>query len=825
MQISFNWLKKYVKLPDSVSALEVAEKLKLSTVEVEGIIQPGALLEKVLVGKVLSVEKHPNADKLKVCQVDVGTETVTIVCGGSNVVAGMLTVVAKVGAKVKWHGEGEPVELKPTAIRGIESFGMICGADEVGLTAQFPKKEEKEIVDLGLANPPLPRPSGELRPGTPLAEALGMTDAIFEIDNKSLSNRPDLWGHYGLAREVAVLFNREVKPYKTKKIKEHEDYKVTVSIDDQKMCSRYLAVAVTGVSVKESPAWLQQALMAAGVRPINNVVDVTNYVMLDIGQPMHAFDARKLSSSTNIDIRVKKANAGEVFKTLDDVERKLVEGAALIAAPEKVVALAGVMGGEDSAIAPDTTTIVLEAANFDAALIRRTSTGLGLRTDSSVRFEKSLDPTLCLTALERAVELITELCPRARVGSAVAEAGSVRLFKGPIEMPANFITSKLGVEIPPKTVTKILERLGFVVTEKEGVLCIAVPSWRARDTRLSEDIVEEVARVYGYDKISSSLPTFPITPPPANTLRSLERVVSDCLARDFGFTEVYSYSFVSAAAIEKIGEKLSGYLELDNPLSKERPYVRRHLLLNLLETAEKNRHEYPEIKIFEIGKVFHQEMPGLRSTPNGAELLPRQDTIFTALFMSEKNNEPWNEVRAVAERLANALGGKWRFRAPSDSLPFAHPGRAAELTVNGELVGHVFEFHPRIAAEFKLEQRVGFMTLNLSRLQELPLTDSHSAFTVLALYPAVKRDIAFVVSSEVAYEVVNEVLLHVDPLLTQAELFDVYTGDKLKAGHKSMAFHLTYQHPDRTLTAKEIDKIQADVEHMLQSTFGAELRT
>jgi len=815
MQISFNWLKQHVKLPDSITAVEVAEKLKMSTVEVEGILQPGATFDKVVVGKVLSAEKHPNADKLKVCQVDVGAETVTIVCGGSNVIAGMLVVVAKNGAKVKWHGEGELVELKPTAIRGVESHGMICGADEVGLLAQFPKKEEKEIVDLSNLN---------FKPGTPLAEALGLNDAVFEIDNKSLSNRPDLWGHYGIAREVAVLFSREVKPYKTKKIKAGNEYKIAVTIDDQKMCSRYLAVAVAGIGVKESPAWLQQKLVAAGIRPINNVVDITNFVMLDIGEPMHAFDVRKLSNSSEVNINVKKSVAGEKFKTLDGVERTLAEGTILIATPEKAVAIAGVMGGEESAISTDTTTVVFEAANFDAVSIRRTSGNLGLRTDSSTRFEKSLDPTLCQIALERAVELLVELCPGARVASAVAEAGTMHLFKGPIEIPVDFISSRLGVTIPLKTIKKILEHLGFVVKEKGKLLSIAVPSWRARDVRLPEDIVEEVARIYGYDKITTSLPNFPVVPPLVNPLRVIERAVSQCLANDFGYSEIYSYSFVSASAIEKIGEKVADYLELDNPLSKEKPFIRRHLLLNVLETAQNNIHEYGEVKLFEIGKVFHQEVPGLRTTTNGADLLPRQDTEFTALFTSEKNADPWNEVRAVAERLATVLGVNLLFKTPSSFSPFMHPARTAELSVGNEVVGQVFELHPKTAAQFKLTHRVGLININLSRLQELASVKHQSSFTALALYPMIKRDVAFVVPSEVTYQALSEALLHIDPLLTGVGLFDVYAGDKLKAGHKSMAFHLIYQHTERTLTTVEVDKIQATVEKMLGDIFKAELR-
>src|SRR3989338_5643835 len=380
MLISFNWLKQHVTLPNSATPFEVAEKLKLSTVEVEGIKHQGKHLENIVVGKILSCEKHPNADKLKVCSVDVGKEKVTIVCGGSNVADGMMVVVAKSGAKVKWHGEGDLVELKPTVIRGVESNGMICGADEVGLLELFPKKEEKEIVDLS---------GRKLKAGEPLAAALSLSDVIFEIDNKSLSNRPDLWGHYGIAREVAALFGREVAAYAVPEIKEGKEVKLSVKVEDEKLCPKYLAVAVSGIKIEESPAWLKERLAAVGLRPINNIVDITNFVMLDLGQPMHAFDAAQIvNTKSGQKIIVRHAGDGEEFTTLDGKKHKLDSNMLVIANAEKAVALAGVMGGLASGVNDNTTSIVFESANFDAASIRRTSTKLGLRTDSSARFEK-----------------------------------------------------------------------------------------------------------------------------------------------------------------------------------------------------------------------------------------------------------------------------------------------------------------------------------------------------------------------------------------------------------------------------------------------------
>ena len=454
MKISFNWLKDYVKLPDSISPEAVAEQLKLSTVEVESVENLAAQLENVVVGKILKCEMHPGADKLKVCEVDLGLPPPgsppqagghqQIVCGGSNVTEGMLVAVAKIGAKVKWHGEGELVTLEKATIRGVESSGMICGADEIGLQALFPKKDEKEVLDLSVilskAKDPFtliardssakPQNDKSIKPGTPLSEALKLNDAIFEIDNKSLSNRPDLWGHYGIAREVAVLNNRAVAPYTAAAIKPGKGV-IKVEIENAEHCLRYMAVAVDNVTVGPSPAWLQQRLIAVGQRPINLVVDITNFVMLDLGQPLHAFDAKILQGDDGgFSVGIRGAKAGEKFITLDEKERDLPEGSLLITSAAGPVAIAGIMGGLDSGVQISTTTVVFEAANFNAALIRKTSTALGLRTDASARFEKNLDPSLCELALGNAVKLLLEISPGAKVATKVADVGTVKEFTG-----------------------------------------------------------------------------------------------------------------------------------------------------------------------------------------------------------------------------------------------------------------------------------------------------------------------------------------------------------------------------------------------------------
>lgn len=810
MRISYNWLKEFVQLPASITAREVAEKLKMSTVEVEDIIEMGAQLANVVVGKIVTAEKHPNADKLKVCAVDLGGATVQIVCGGSNVVAGMQVAVAKVGAKVKWHGEGDLVELAPAKIRGEESFGMICGADEIGLADRFPKKEEKEIVDLT---------SLKFKTGTPLAEALKLNDVILEIDNKSLSNRPDLWGHYGIAREVAALTGREALPYKTKKIAKGKGVNLKVRVENKIACPKYMAVAMSGVTVCESPAWLKEKLAAVGVRSINNVVDATNYVMFDIGQPLHAFDRGIISD----EIVVRGAKAGERIVTLDEKERVLSEDMLVIANPSHALAIAGVMGGLDSGISRETQEIIIEAANFEASCIRQTSTRLGLRSDSSARFEKSLDHNLCAMALERMVALVLELCPKAKVASAVADVGKPSQHVGPLNIPVDFFSKKIGVVIPTKIIVNILSRLGFGVKEKKNIFSITIPTWRAtKDISIPEDILEEVARIYGYENIPASLPIFPITPPTEDKKQNLEKSILDIFVRELRYTEVYNYSFVSGEQIKKFGDDAAAYLELDNPLSKERPYLRQHLLFNIIDNIQKNSPEYSELRLVEIGKKFMPEETGVRAGTNSNELLPRQDTWLCAAYADKENATPFWKVKQAVEIINSELGLSIKFVKEDKLFPWDHPTRVVALECADKIIGAVFELNPQVGNILGLDRRVAAVTLNLTALSQLKIAGAR--YVAMSLYPEVVRDLAFTVKKNITHAEIVAAIGSQVPLFKKVELFDVFAGKGVATDKKSVAYHLTYGNDERTLTALEVDVAEARIIKILQDKCGAEMR-
>ncbi|HBV58024.1 MAG TPA: phenylalanine--tRNA ligase subunit beta [Candidatus Magasanikbacteria bacterium] len=813
MKVSLNWLKNYVTLPAGTTAQELALKLTMSTVEVEGVEEQGKNLEGIVVGKVQKVSAHPNADKLKVCQVDIGEKLLQVVCGGSNVKENMLVALAKIGSRVKWHGEGELIELKPATIRGVDSEGMICAAEEIGLDERFPAKEEKEILNLSSLH--------RLKPGMTLSKALGLDDTIIEIDNKSMTNRPDLWGHYGLSREIAALYRNRLAKYNPPEIKPGKEKKISVEVEDFKMCPRYMVVEVGNVRVAPSPPWLQEKLLAVGLRPINNIVDITNYVMLDLGEPLHAFDANLFKADKII---VRKAKDGEEFITLDHQKHKSDSSMLMIADKEKAVALAGVMGCLDSGISAETQKVVFEAANFEAFTIRHTAVKLGLRTDASARFEKSLDPNLCALALRKAVQLTLELCPEAVVTSNVADESHFYLQQGPMEISLSFLNKKIGLEMDKKQVVGILERLGFVVKTKKDLLSVAIPTWRAtKDISIPEDLVEEVARIYGYDNIKTSLPSFSIIPPEKNILRGLENQVRELLVLNQGYTEVYNYSFISAAEVQKLGDKLENYVALDNPLSKEKPFLRRHLLTNLLENTARNLEYVDELKILEIGKTFLPEKPGIRAGEKSDELLPRQDSFLNAVFAAKKNVFPFKEVRAAAEVVLQKLGYKWQATELPEIYNWQHPTRSVGIEVQNVLVGQIYEVNPLIVQNFGLEEKVGVLEINLTELSEKKLEPA--VFEPVPIYPEIVRDLAVVLSQEITHAEIVKTILEVDPLLKKVELFDVYEGENIKKDFKSMAYHLILANQERTLTANEAEEALNKVIKTLQNKFKAEVRS
>jgi phenylalanyl-tRNA synthetase beta chain len=807
MFLSLNWLRDLVNIPKSVSPEELGAKLTNHTVEVEKTEKQAARFDKVVVGKVLEVNKHPNSDHLNLTRVDVGEkEPLEIVCGAPNVAAGQLVPVALIGAELP-----NGMKIEEREVRGEKSFGMICAEDELGLG-----NDHAGIMVL----------DKKAKIGQPFGEYLDLDDVIFEVDNKSLSNRPDLWGHLGMSREFAAILEvettKEFKRLLENKIANDENLeKVKVKVEESDLCPRYMAVKIEGVEVKSSPEWMQKRLSAAGMRPINNIVDATNYVMLELGQPMHAFDAALVQ-----EIIVRTAKKDEAIKTLDGADRVLDNSMLVIADKDKAIAIAGVMGSEASEINSATHAVILEAANFQAASIRKTSTKLGLRTEASMRFEKSLDPNNCEAALARCFELIKETCPEAKVASQVADLNDFKLNLGPIDFDLNWAAKRLGEDIGKEKIINILETLGFgIANADDNLLKITIPTWRAtKDISIREDILEELVRIYGYNNIKISLPIVEMRAPEQNEERNLERRIKNILALGAGSTETYNYSFVGEEKLNKLKINPKNYLRLANPLSNFQTMLRQNLLENLVDNIKANQAKYEQISLFEVGSIFWDAIGSINKDTERKENLPFQAKHLALIEAGASATEVYDKVKGKLEYLLENFDLTVRFEV-SEMIPeWADKKIFAKIFVGGEDIGLVANFPKEILTTLGIKKEVAILEIDLEKLIKMILSMPAKQYLKPNKYPAMERDLAFVVKENVLYNNIKAELGKFDPLITGVELFDVYQGKNLPSGQKSLAFHIIYSSPERTLESAEVDAIQNKLIIHLQEKFEAQIR-
>lgn len=807
MYISYNWLKDFIKLPAKIKPEEIAEKLTKHTVEVEGLVKQAEQFDKVVVGQVLEVKKHPNADRLRVTVVDVKKNKLNIVCGAPNVAAGQLVPVALVGAILS-----NGLEIKESEIRGEKSSGMICAEDELGLG-----NNHEGIIVL----------SDKAKIGEPFSKYLELNDVVFEIDNKSLSNRPDLWNHYGLARELSAIFSLPLKP--TEKILEKFDLinkienKLEIKIEDKDLCPRYLAIKVDNVEIKDSPDWLKRRLMAVGQRPINNIVDLTNYVMLEVGQPLHAFSADRVKK-----IIVRRAKKNEIIETLDEKERTLNENDLVISDGQNALAIAGIMGGKNSEISFNSSSLVLESANFKAAAIRATSQKLGLRSESSMRFEKSLDPELTMVGLVRFLTLLKEVCPKFTIGSILVDIDNADQQIINIPLDLNWLTSKIGQEIPKEQVINFLEKLGFQVdNKKEEILQITVPSWRAtKDIRTREDLVEEVLRLYGYDNIISKLPIQTLNLPEVNEERFLERKIKNLLALKYSLTEVYNYSFFGEDQLKKLNIDFSHYFKLANPLNDNQTLLRQSLIPGLVNSVKINQQRFEDLGFFEIGNVFWAAPGNLKKEINSEEVLPYQEKLLGVVLAGE-NQDLFDKLKGIINNLLQTIISReieLEFHSLETYPSWADNKRVAKIVLFNREIGLLGLVSQEVMANYNLKRPVVLAEINFNILVDLVLKNPGFHFQETPKYPPVIRDLAFVVDAKIRYNDFKSELLRFNPLIKKIEIFDVYSGDKLESDKKSLAFHLTYQSDQKTLTSKEIDIIQEGLISHLANKFEAKLR-
>lgn len=796
---SYDWLKEYVDL-GSMSAEDFAARVSLSGPGIERLYPQGLDLDRVVLGQVLEVNPHPNADKLRLALTDLGHKKATIVCGGSNLEVGQWVVVAQEGARVRWHGEGDLIELKPTEIRGIKSEGMICAANEIGLFDAFPHAE-REILDLGKQIVGL-----KMKAGTPLADVLGLKgDTLMDIE--VTTNRPDAFSLVGLAREASAILKRPMTWKATQLPKSAAKQKMEIKIEDKKLCSRYMGVFIQGVKVGPSPWWLKRRLLSAGIRPINNVVDITNFVMLELGQPMHAFDADKLAGKKLV---VRKAGAGEKMAALDGKTYDLEASMLVIADAERPQAVAGVMGAETSSVSSSTNAIILEAATFDSVSVRRTARALNLYSDAQLRFEKGLSAQAPQDALARAIELCLELCG-GEVSAQIFDARSAPYKAESFSITFAKINELIGVEVKPKECVDTLKRLGFDVKSDKKKLTAKVPWWRDHDIEDGRDLVEEIARVFGYANLPTVFPSGKTDRKPSRELALEDEVRT--IAKGAGLTETYTYSFVSQKMLERVGYDSKPLLRVQNPLSSDFEFMRTSLLPSLVDVVLENQERARYQKLFEIQNVYYPKDKGWKD-------LPSEQLELGAAFLGEAN--AWREAKGFVEQLLAGLGivdVTWKRLV--DDL-FWHPGRTAQAWRGEHLLATVGELHPTLAAKAGIEGKLALVDMPIGEI--FHAATQARAYQPISAFPQPKRDLAFIISREIEVQQMVRVMRAADAMVRDIEWFDTYMGKGMDEDKKSVAFHLTVGAHDRTLESSEVDAIIGRVKAAMAGAFDASVR-
>ncbi len=801
MKASLNWLKDYVEIPMGID--ELVHLLTMAGLEVEGVSSVGEGFNKIVVAEIDSIQKHPNADRLSLVQLRTLDKRFSIVCGATNIREGQRVPLALPGARLP-----NGMEIKRSKIRGEISEGMLCSEIELGLG-----QDASGIMILD-SNAPL---------GANLAEALGLKDTILDIN--ITPNRPDCLCILGIAREIAALTQQKVKyPVSSLPSEGGEIYRRTsVTLEDPDLCPRYVVRMIEGVRIGPSPFWIKDRLEKVGIRSINNVVDVTNYVMMEYGQPLHAFDFERLEERR---IVVRRAKAGEEFVTLDGVKRVLDEEMLMICDGVKPVAIAGVMGGLNSEIQEDTKVILLESAYFHPTNNRRTSKKLGLETEAAYRFGRGIDYGGCLKVANRAAQLIQELA-----GGRVIE-GALDVYPKPIpnrliELNPERVRSFLGMEIPNERIRIFLENLELQVDQtEENRWRVLTPSFR-RDLEREIDLIEEVARLEGYEKIPSTLPKGPPSVREKKKSTFVEKKIYETLILH-GYHEIISYSFTSPSTLNGIGlppeDPRRNMVRILNPLSEETSVMRTSLIPGLLETARYNLYRKNlNLKIFELRKVYF---------PKQGRPLPEEVTYLAGLAMGMDRDPHWAflqrsidfyDVKGLLETLFGVLGIEDVQFIPTEEIPYLHPGRASMIIVGRDSIGVLGEVHPRVLAHFEIPTRAYLFEIPFEKL--VVHAKEERKFNPLPKYPAIYRDLSIVVDEQLEVERIREAIWSLqEPFIHEIHLFDVYRGAPIPAGKKGLSYRIRYQAPDRTLTDEEVNHSIGKVISHLREVLKAELR-
>ena len=805
MNTSLSWIKAYV--PDlDVTAQEYTDAMTLTGTKVEGFERLDKNLEKIVVGEILSIDRHPDADKLVICQVNVGDETLQIVTGAPNVHVGDKVPVVLDGGKVAGGHDGGPlpedgITIKAGKLRGVDSYGMMCSIEELGSDRNmYPDAPESGLYIL----------PADAVPGEDAVALLGLRDTVFEYE--ITSNRVDCYSVLGIAREAAATFGKEFKApviTKTGNSEDINDY-LKVTVENTDLCKRYCARMVKNIHLAPSPKWLQHRLAASGIRPINNIVDITNYIMEEYGQPMHAFDYDLLAGH---EIVVKCAKDGDVFQTLDGQERKLDRTVLMINDAEKEVGIAGIMGGENSKITDDVKTMVFECATFDGTNIRLSAKKVGLRTDASGKYEKGLDPNTAEEAVNRACQLIEELGAGEVVGGMI-DVYPVKAEESRVKFQPEKINALLGTDIAPETMLQYMEKIELRYDKETGE--IVAPTWR-QDIHCMADLAEEVARFYGYDKIGTTLPTGEATTGKLSYKLRVEQIARN-VAEFCGFSEGMTYSFESPKVFDKLNipaeDAARQTVVISNPLGEDFSVMRTlplHGMLNSLSTNYNRRNK--NVRLYELANVYLPKSLPLTE-------LPDERMQFTLGMYGDGD---FFTMKGVVEEFFDKAGMHGRVSYdPEAGKAFLHPGRQAAILYEGDMVGYLGEVHPDVLDNYKIGEKAYVAVLDMPAVT--PHTSFDRKYTGIAKYPAVSRDLSMVVPKNILVGQIEEMIVQRGgKILESYNLFDIYEGSQILEGYKSVAYSITFRAKDHTLEEKEVTSVMNKILNGLGG-LGIELR-
>ncbi len=805
MKVSLNWIKKYVDIPEKITPKQIAYDVTVRTVEVEDVIDTGSKFHDIVVGKILEVKKHPNADLLRICITDIGEkDPVQIVCGGSNLYEGEYVVVSKPGAEVIWHGEGEPVKLKETKVRGESSYGMICGAVEVYLDKLFPPKEETEIVDLkGI----------KCKPGDNIADVLGFSDVVLDIDNKSLTNRPDLWGHYGMAREIAAIYDLKLKDLK-EVLPDKNIAKYAVEIKEPEKCPRYTATEVDGLYETDSPLWMKVSLINVGLRPINAIVDITNYVMLAVGQPGHAFDSTHVEGNK---IVVRNAKKGEKLLLLDDNDIELTTDDLVICDTKEPMGLAGIRGGKKDSILPDTTRVVFEIANFDAKTVRKTDKRFDEKTDSAIRYEKNLDTETVSLGVSLTLELIKEIFPDSKV-MAYTDVYSIKTERAKIEVPQEFLDVRLGKVLDRKTVEKVLTNLGYDVDFKDGVYHVVAPVWRSTgDVSIKDDVMGDIARLLSYESFEKK----PLSVKFDNAVKQvdvlLERRIKEYLAFRCGFNEIFTYPWMDDRYVKAAGLDIKKPIKLATPPAPELSTLRTSLIPGMLDVISKNMRYYNDFRLFEIAQVFED---GEYHPSTKEEILPVHKKHLIGAIVGKDAKKIFFEAKGVIEKMSGYTHMEELSFKQNEKPSWSDPNAYLDIIHGNKIVGSMGLVSAKTMLESSIKRtNIAVFELNTDLLVSYPSRTNE--FRHLPLFPLVEKDLSIIVDESVTWK---EIESSIEKIVKKLKYVDEYRGNQIPEGKKSITLRVWLGNDDSTMTSEQINNKINGIMKVLNKSCKAELR-